>query len=324
MRLRTIGLISTLVLGLLAAPLPAEAQQTDKVYRIGFLSDAPRMRPNFEVFRQGLRELGYIEGQNIVIEWRFASRNPDRLVEMAAELVRQKVDVIVAGGPRPPAAALKAPRTIPIVALFNADRYVANLRRPGGNLTGLTTMASDLVRKQLHLFKEAVPRLSRVAVLGDTDHPGYTQTVQQAEEAARALGLQVVAIGVRSVAEFPGAFRRMVAEGVEGALIQRAALFIRNRARTAELAGEAALPTMYGHAREAREEGALMSYGTNVAALFRRAATFVDKILKGANPSELPVERPTKFNLVVNLKTAKQLGITIPPEVLYQATEVIK
>jgi len=324
MRLTTIGLISTLALGLLAGPLPTEAQKAGKVYRIGFLSDASRMRPNFEIFRQGLRELGYIEGQNIVIEWRLAGRKPDRLAEMAADLVRQKVDVIVTGGPFAPGAALKATRTIPIVDPLGAHRYVENLRRPGGNLTGLTTMASDLVGKQLHLFKEAVPSLSRVAVLGDADHSDYTRTVRQAERAASALGLQLIKIGVRSPAEFPGAFRRMVAEGVEGVLIQRAGLLIRNKARTAELAGEAALPTMYGHTREAREEGALMSYGTNVSALFRRAATFVDKILKGANPSELPVERPTKFNLVVNLKTAKQLDITIPPEVLYQATEVIK
>ncbi|MEE8120803.1 MAG: ABC transporter substrate-binding protein, partial [Anaerolineales bacterium] len=309
---------------LFALSFPAQAQQPDKVYRIGFLADAPRMVPNFEVFRQGLRELGYIEGQNIVNEWRFTSGKPDRLAEMAADLVRQKVDVIVACCPLAPGAALKATRTIPIVIVIGADRYVTNLHRPGGNFTGLSSMASDLVGKQLHLFKEAVPSLSRVAVLGVADHPSYTRTVQQAERAARALGLQLIIIGVRSPAEFPGAFRRMVAEGVEGALIQRSGLFVRNSARTAELAGEAALPTMYGHAREAREEGALMSYGTNVSALFRRAATFVDKILKGANPSELPVERPTKFNLVVNLKTAKKLGLTIPPSILYRDDEVIK
>jgi len=324
MKLKTIGLISTLALGLLAGSLPVEAQQAGKVYRIGFLSDGPRMRPNFEVFRQGLRDLGYIEGQNIVIEWRLAGRKPDRLAEMAADLVRQKVDVIVACCPLAAGAALKATLTIPIVDLLGAHRYVANLRRPGGNLTGQTTMAPDLIGKQLQLFKEAVPSLSRVAVLGDATHSSYTQTVQQAERAARALGLQLINIGVRSPAEFPGAFRQMVAEGVDGVLIQRSGLFIRNRARTAELAGEAALPTMYGHAREAREEGALMSYGTNVAALYRQAATFVDKILKGAKPAELPVERPRKFDLVINLKTAKQIGVTIPPEILLQATEVIK
>ena len=324
MMLRTIGLISTLVLGLLAAPLPTEAQQSGKVNRIGFLSDGPRMRPNFDVFRQGLRELGYIEGQNIVIEWRLAGMKPDRLAEMAADLVRQKVDVIVACCPLAPGAALKATRTIPIVIVIGADRYVTNLRRPGGNFTGLSAMGPDLVGKQLQLFKEAVPSLSRVAVLGVADHPSYTRTVQQAERAARALGLQLINIGVRSPAEFPGAFRQMVAEGVDGVLIQRSGLFIRNRARTAELAGEAALPTMYGHAREAREEGALMSYGTDTSALFRRAASFVDKILKGANPAELPAERPRKFQLVINLKTARKFGLTIPPSILYRADEVIK
>jgi len=213
MKLKTIGLIVTFALGLLAGPLPAQAQRSGKVYRIGFLSDSPRMRPNFEAFRQGLRELGYIEGQNIVIEWRLAGRKPDRLAEMAADLVRQKVDVIVACCPLAPGAALKATRTIPIVMVVSADRYVTNLRRPGGNVTGLTTMAPDLVGKQLHLFKEAIPSLSRVAVLGDATHPSYTRTVQQAERAARVLGLQLINIGVRSP---PRVSRRLPPDGRRG------------------------------------------------------------------------------------------------------------
>ncbi len=184
MKLRTIGLISTLALGLLAAPLLAEAQQAGKVYRIGFLGDFPRMIPASEVFRQGLRELGYIEEQNIIIEWRFAGRKPDRLAEMAADLVRQKVDVIATCCPLAPGAAVKSTRTIPIVFVIGANRYITNLRRPGGNFTGLSAMGPDLVGKQLQLFKEAVPSLSRVALLGVTDHPAYTQTVRQAERAA--------------------------------------------------------------------------------------------------------------------------------------------
>jgi putative tryptophan/tyrosine transport system substrate-binding protein len=320
----TVGLITTVVLGLLAGSLPADAQQTNKVYRIGFLSDSPRMRPPWEVFRQALRELGYIEGQNIIIEWRLVGKNPDQLANMAAELVRQKVDVILAAGPLPPAAALKATRTIPIVDPLHADLYVANLRRPGGNLTGLTTMASDYIGKQLALFKEAVPKLSRVAVLVQSNHPSAASTLQQAERVAPALSLSLVPIGVHSPAEFADAFRRMVDEGVDGVLVQRAGLLIRNKQHITRLAGKAALPSMFGHAREAREEGALMSYGVNVAALYGRAATYVDKILKGKSPGELPVERPTKFNLVVNLKTAKELGITIPPSVLYRADEVIR
>lgn len=322
MRLKAIGLIGVLAIGLLTGPLPAEAQP-GKVYRIGYLSNT-RAGTTSEAFRRGLREHGYIEGQNLVIEWRFAQDNIDRLAKMAAELVRQKVDVIATEGPPAPGAALKATRTIPIVIGVGADRYVADLRHPGGNVTGLSSRAPDLIGKQLALFKEAVPSLSRVAVLGWTDHVSYSRTVRQGEEAAEGLSLSSVAIGVRSVAEFPDAFLRMVAEGAEGVLIQRASLFRRNRVRVASLAGKAALPSMFGHPSEGREEGALMAYGTSVPALFRRAASYVDKILKGAKPGDLPVERPARFDLVVNIETAKQLGITIPPSILYRADEVIR
>lgn len=324
MRFRTIALIGVLAVHVFAGTSPVEGQQADKVHRIGFLSDWHSIRPNFELFRQALGELGWVDGKNIVIEWRFAGGNPDRLDEMAAELVGKKVDVIVTGGPLPPAAALKATRTIPIVNPLNSDNYVANLSRPGGNLTGLTTMASDYIGKQLTLFKEAVPRLRQVAVLVQVGHPSAKRTLEQANKVAPTLNLSLVPVGVRSSAEFRDAFRRMVAEKADGVLVQRAGLLIRNKEHTTRLMGEAALPSMFGHAREGRQDGALMSYGVNVAALFRGAAKYVDKILKGASPGELPVERPTKFNLVVNLKTAKHLGLTIPSSILYRADEVIR
>ncbi len=329
MRLRTIGLISALFLGLLAAPLPAEAQQAPKMPRIGFLNPIPLSAnwPRIEVFRQGLRELGYVEGQNITIEYRSVEGPNDWLSELAADLVRQKVDVIVACCQPAVDAARKITRTIPIVVVVTADYVgqglVVSLRRPGGNVTGLSAMAPELMGKQLELFKEAVPRLSRVAVLRNPAHRGHPAMVQQAEEAARALGLRLVVIDVSSTAGIHGAFRRIEAEGVEGILVLRGGLLRRNKARIVELANTAVLPIMFGHRDEA-EAGGLMAYGTDTSALYGRAATYVDKILKGANPAELPVERPTKFYLVVNLKTAKALGITIPQSILFRATEVIK
>ncbi len=325
MRLRTIGLISTLVLGLLAGPLPAEAQKAKKIHRIGYL-EVSRLR-GFEVFRQGLRDLGYVEGRNITIEHRSAEGKKDRLPELAAELVRQKVDVIMTAGQPAPDAARKATRTIPIVFGVVGDPVgeglVASLNRPGGNLTGLSSMIPDLAGKQLEIFKEVVPRLSSVAVLQNPAHRAHPIGVRSAEVAARALGLQIVVIDVGSAAALDGVFRRMVAERVGGVLVMRGSLFIRHRARIAELAVKAGLPTMFGHGFEA-EAGGLVAYGADVLALFRRAATYVDKILKGAKPADLPIERPTKFELVINLKTAKKLGLTIPPEILIRADKVIK
>jgi putative ABC transport system substrate-binding protein len=327
-RAKTLTTTFAIVACLVFAPMAVHAQQAGKVYRIGVLSNGSRIARSLEAFRRGLRELGYIEGQNIVIEWRFGGRNANRLAKMAAELVALNVDVILTSGPPAPHAALKATRTIPIVVGVSSN-YVArglvkSLSRPGGNLTGLSSMSPDLIGKQLQLFKETIPGLSRVAVLRNPDHRAYVPIGRQAKAAAKTLGLGLVFIDVRKPAEFPSAFRQMIAERVEGALVQRGGLFIRNRKQLAALAGEAALAVMFGHPVEGREKGALMAYGTSVAALYRRAATYVDKILKGANPAEMPVERPRKFELVINLKTAKALGVTIPPSILLRATEVIE
>lgn len=329
MKCRHSSLIIRLVLCLLAAPVVAGAQQTPKVPRIGFLATIPLpvLSDRIEGFRQGLRELGYVESRNITIEFRSAEGKYERLPELAAELVREKVDVIVTTGQPAPDAARNATRTIPIVfAVIGdpvAEGVVASLDRPGGNITGLSSIASDVIGKQLELLKEVVPRLSRVAVLRDPAHRGHVKNVQQAEEASRALGLRLVVVDVDGAANLDGALRRMAAEGVDGALILRGGLFVHLRERLSNLAVKAALPTMWGHPEEA-EAGGFMAYGTDVPALYRRAATYVDKILKGARTADLPVEQPTKFELIVNLKTAKALGLTIPASVLLRADRVIQ
>ncbi len=314
-------------LAFVLAAHPAAAQPAGKTFRIGVLTNQIRMTPRYKIFREGLRELGYIEERNIVIEWRFAKRNIDRLAAMAAELVRLKVDVIVTGGQPAPDAALKATRSIPIVVTVNADYVgqglVKSLRRPGGNLTGLSAIGHDVAGKQLQLLKGTVPSLSRVAVLRNPDHRAHPAMVRQAKEAAKVLGLRLVVIDVSGAGDLSDAFRRIEAERVDGALILRGGVFMRNRTLIAKLAAKAGLPTMYGHRQEA-EAGGLMAYGTDVSDLFRRAATYVDKILKGANPAEMPIEQPTIFDFVVNLKTAKALGITFPPSILLRATEVIE
>ena len=312
---------------ILAAANPAAAQPAGKAFRIGVLTNHSRMSLRYEIFREGLRELGYIEGRNIVIEWRFANFNLDRLAEMAAELVRLKVDVIVTGGQPAPDAALKATRSIPIVVTVTGDfvgqGLIKNWNRPGGNLTGLSAIAPDVVGKQLELFKETVSGLARVAVLRNPDHRGQSVVVEQAKVAAKVLGLRLVVIDVSKADDIPAAFRRIEAERVGGALVMRGVVFLRNRKRIAKLAAKAALPTMFGHRQEA-EAGGLMAYGTDVDALFERAATYVHKILKGANPAEMPVERPTKFDFVVNLKTAKAIGVTFPRSILLRADKVIE
>ncbi len=327
MKLRAIALISTLVLGLIAAPLPVEAQQPHKVYRIAYLSGNLAGIPHrVEAFRQGLRDLGYVEGKNIVIEWRSAKKRDRPAV--VAELVRLKVDVIVtAGGGGLVRDAKEASSSIPIV--FTQDRdpvangFVASLARPGGNVTGMSRRAPELSVKQLELLKEIVPKLSRVAVFKSTSR-SIAQVLEDIKLAAGPLGLKLKYFDVEGPKDIEPAFREASKGRAEAALwLVPDPRYNANRTQVPELAVKSRLPVIYFRQVDV-EAGGLMSYGLNFTDFDRRAATYVDKILKGANPGDLPVERPTKFELVINLKAAKQIGITIPPIVLYQATKVIK
>ena len=321
--------IGTLAGSLLAVPLAAEAQAPAKVPRIGFLSARPPTdNPYFiESFRQGLRELGYVEGQNIAIEYRFAEGRPERLLALAAELVLLKVDVIVTGGPPAPEAAKQATGTIPIVFAVAADPVaaglVASLARPGGNVTGLASISGEVVGKELELLKDAAPKVSRVAVLQNPSNDSHPHTLREVEGAARILGLQLHIVRARTPNEIEAAFTAMRSQRAGGVLVLRDPLFLTQRTKIAALAAKSRLPAVYGF-REEAEAGGLMAYGASVPLMYRRAATYVDKILKGAKPADLPVEQPTKFELVINLKTAKALGLTIPPSLLQRADEVIQ
>jgi putative ABC transport system substrate-binding protein len=323
---------------LLALPLAAEAQQAGKMYRIGFLSpsspsDPERLASPFgergvAAFRQGLRDLGYVEGQNIAIEYRWAEGRFERLPDLAAELVRLKVDIIVSVVTQATLAAKNATGTIPIVLVAAGDPLgsglVASLARPGGNVTGPSAMYADLAGKQLELLKGTVPKVSRVAVLWNPANAVWqAQMLRQTEIAARALGLQVQLLEARGPDELEGAFAAMTRERASALLVQVDVIFALHARRIADLAAKRRVPAMYG-SKEHVEAGGLMSYAPNALDLFRRAATYVDKILKGAKPADLPVEQPTKFDLVINLKTARALGLTIPPSVLGRADEVIQ
>ena len=317
-----------LALSLVATPLAAQAQQVGKVYRVGFLWDSPAVWPEaIEGFRRGLHGLGWVEGQNIVVERRWAEGRFDRLPGLAEELVRLKVDVIVAPTSIYAGAAKQATSTIPIVFAVHADPigsgHVASLARPGGNLTGISLMMTETNAKLLELLKEAVPGLSRVAVLWDPATPSHGPSLNAVEVMSRALGLRLQAVAVRSATEFDSAFAAIIRERAGGVLVLSTPLFIAGASRLAELARNHKLPTMLA-AKAYVEAGGLMSYGPDRADLFRRAATYVDLILKGAKPADLPVEQPTKFELVVNLKTAKALGLTIPQSLLLRADEVIE
>mgnify|MGYP001588267549 CR=1 FL=1 len=317
-----------LALGIVAAPLVAEAQRAGKVYRVGFLWDSPAVWPEaIEGFRRGMHDLGWVEGQNIVVEHRWAEGRFDRLPGLAEELVRLKVDVIVAPTSIYAGAAKRATSTIPIVFASHADPigsgHVASLARPGGNLTGISLMMTETNAKLLELLKEAVPGLSRVAVLWDPATPSHGPGLNAVEVMSRALGLRLQALAVRSATELDSAFAAIIRERAGGVLVLSTPLFIAEARRLAEHAMTHKLPTMFA-ARAYVEAGGLMSYGPDRADLFHRASIYVDKILRGAKPVDLPVEQASKPELVINLKTAKVLGLTIPQSLLIRADEVIR
>lgn len=306
----------------------AEAQQPKKVPTIGMLSLSPSGRDSwFEVVRQGLHDLGYVEGQNIFIVYKSAEGRVERLPDLAAELVRLKVDVIVARSTPVVQAAKNATSTIPIVvsaADVVGSGFVASLARPGGNITGTSSIMPELAGKRLELLREIVPKLSRVAFLAHGDDTAHRLFIKEAQDAGKSVGIQIQPLVVKGPEEFEGAFSAMARERAGALIVQP--LFIGNLGygqRIADLAAKSRLPTT-SDSRVFAEAGGLMSYGVSSSALWRRAATYVDKILKGTKPADLPVEQPTKFEFVINLKAAKQIGLTIPPNVLARADRVIR
>ena len=323
------ALTATFVATLLAAPLVADAQQPKHVPRIGLLngSSPSSVASRIEAFRQGLQELGYVEGQNIVIEYRYADGKSDRLPALAAELVRLKVNLIVTGGPAPTRAANATTSTIPIVMAQDPDPvgngFVASLARPGGNITGLSTVAPELSAKRLELLKEILPKLARIAVVGNSSDPGSAQALEETELAAVAIGVMLQYLDVRDAKDIENAFREASKARADALLLLPSFVFNSYRTEIAAIAVKSRLPAM-SYQKEFVEEGGLVSYGTSFTDLFRRAATYVDKILKGAKPADVPVEQPTKFELVINLKTARALGLTIPQSLLLRADEVIQ
>jgi putative ABC transport system substrate-binding protein len=315
---------------LLALGVIAEAQQPAKVPRIGYLTaNSPSaMAARNEAFRQGLRGLGYLEGKNMVIEYRYAEGKLDRLPALAAELVRLKVDIIVSGGSVPTGAAKEATATIPIVMTNDGDPvgngFVASLARPGGNITGLSTVAPELSGKRLELLIEIIPRLSRVAVFGTSTQPDNAQVLKEVDIAAGAFGVKLQVLDVRSPKDIETAFRAAIKGRADAVLmLVSGAITGPHKTQILDLVVKSRLPVIYA-AQSWLEPGGLMSYGVSQNDLDRRAATYVDKILKGAKPADLPVEQPIKFELIINLKAAKQIGLTIPPNVLARADRVIR
>lgn len=306
----------------------AEAQHTIKLPRIGFISplSASAASLNVDAFRSGLREFGYFDGKNIAIEYRFATGDASQLSEIVAALVSLNVDVLVVGSTPGALTAKNTTNVVPIVMLASEpveSGLVASIARPGGNITGLNRLASELAAKRLELLKETFPKVTQVAFLFDSTHASDKRALRGVHETARVIGVQVQEIPVRSLNDFDSAFAAISREGADALLSSERPLFNTHRTRIVDFAARRRLPAVYG-LREFVESGGLMSYASSLPDLYRRAAYFVDRILKGAKPADLPVEQPTKFELIISLKTAKQIGVTIPPNVLARADKVIK
>jgi putative ABC transport system substrate-binding protein len=316
-------------LGLACLPLKGNAQQPTAPRRIGVILGSSSS-PESEVaqaFRQGLREAGYAEGRDLLIEWRFASGDYARVPALVADLVQRKVDVIVVSTTAASLAVKRATSTIPIVMITGGDPVAsslfASLAHPGGNVTGLSFMTTDLAAKRLQLLKEAIPRLTRVAVLSNPDTPWHAKVVQDLNAVARSLSVELSSVSARTPEEIGPAFSDVARARGQALYVLDDSQFMAHRRTLVEHASKARLPTIFG-LRQFVDEGGLMSYGANLSDLYRRSAGYVDKILKGANPGDLPIEQPTKFEFVVNLKTAKALGLTIPQSILVRADEVIR
>jgi putative ABC transport system substrate-binding protein len=320
--------VLTLSAMLFALCVSAEAQQSKRVPLVGYLSasSASEALPRTEAFRRGLRELGYVEGKNIVLEFRYAEGKFDRLPALTAELVRLKVDAIVSAGPSVTRPAKAATTAIPIVMTNDSDPvgsgFVESLARPGGNITGLTSLARELSGKRLELLKEILPKLARVAILGTSDIPGNAQALKETELAAGAFGVQTQYMDIRAAKDIEPAFQAASKRRADAASVLNGPPHIQRLIPA--VAARSRMPAMYFNPAIIERDGGLISYGTSLSDLDRRAAVFVDKILKGAKPADLPVEQPTKFEFIVNLKAAKQIGLIIPPNVLARADKVIR
>ena len=322
--------IGTLAGGLLAAPLAAEAQQAGKVWRIGLLSYAASDSggaARWKAFREQLRELGYVEGQNVFFEARWGDGQVGRLRSLAVELIDAKVDILVTASSEAALAAKQATRSIPIVTATGSDPVklglIASLARPGANVTGVFSLSNELTGKRLEFLKQLIPRVARITFLRESDNRASALILRDSENAARPLGLVVQSVGVRGPKELDAAFVAMKRARADAVIVLETTVFFPDRQRIADLALMHRLP-MLAQAKEYAEAGALISYGTDYLDLFRRAAMYVDRILKGAKPADLPVEQPTKFELILNLKTAKALGLTIPQSLLQRADQVIE